>query len=430
MFVKNCGMRVFKFGGASVKDADAVKNVAEIIQKYGQGKLIVVISAMGKTTNKMEEIVEACSKDKSKVSSLIQDLKSFHLEIMNKLFSSGHSIFDEIEGIFQELEEYCTTCTVQNQAMIYDQVVSKGEVLSTLIVEAFVRQSGIRSKWFDARKIIRTSGHFKDGKVDWEKTRELYRLNMELDINRDVDVAITQGFIGHTEHGDTTTLGREGSDFSAGILAYVSDSEDVTIWKDVPGMLNADPKWFDNTIKLDKISFREAIELSYFGASVIHPKTIKPLKNKNIPLHIKSFVHPEKEGTLIQESIEYDHIIPSFIFKMDQMLISISPKDFSFIDEIGLTSIFEILSKRQIKINLMQNSAISFSVCVDSQKVDIEELIEALSEDYLVKYNDHLELVTIRHYDDATIDRVTVNKEVILEQKTRHTARLIMKDLG
>ncbi|MCB0479217.1 MAG: aspartate kinase [Crocinitomicaceae bacterium] len=423
-------MRVFKFGGASVKDAEAVRNVADIIQNYGQGKLIVVISAMGKTTNKMEEIVAACTKNKSKVPAIAKELKDFHLDIMGKLFSADHPIFKEINSIFNGLEEYCTTCTVQNHAMVYDQVVSLGEVISTKIVEAFVKESGLRSQWFDARKIIRTSDHFKDGKVDWDKTKELYRLNMELELKRDVDVAITQGFIGHTENGDTTTLGREGSDFTAGILAFVSDSENVTIWKDVPGMLNADPKWFDNTIKLDKISFREAIELSYFGASVIHPKTIKPLQNKNIPLFIKSFVNPDAEGTLIQESIEYDHIIPSFIFKMDQMLISISPKDFSFIDEICLTSIFDILSKRQIKINLMQNSAISFSICVDRQKVDIKELIEALKEDYLVRYNDNLELVTIRHYDDATIDRVTVNKEVILVQKTRHTARLIMKDLG
>ncbi len=423
-------MRVFKFGGASVKNADAVRNVAEIIKNYGQGKLIVVISAMGKTTNAMEAIVESCAKDKSKVSELVKERSDFHLEIMSQLFSSDHPIFDEIDAIFKNLEEYCMTCTVQNQAMIYDQVVSLGEVISTKIVEAFVKDTGLRSKWCDARKIIRTNGNFKDAKIDWEKTKELYKLNMSLDFNRDVDIAITQGFIGGTENGDTTTLGREGSDFSAGILAFVSDSENVTIWKDVPGMLNADPKWFDNTIKLDKISFREAIELSYFGASVIHPKTIKPLQNKNIPLFIKSFVNPDDEGTIIQESLEYDHIVPSFIFKMDQMLISISPKDFSFIDEICLTTIFDILSKRQIKINLMQNSAISFSICVDSSKVDIEELIDALKEEYLVRYNEGLELVTIRHYDEATIDRVTVNKEVILEQKTRHTARLIMKDLG
>lgn len=423
-------MRVFKFGGASVKDADAVRNVAEIIKNFGQGKLIVVISAMGKTTNQMEKIVAACGKSNQEVSSLIAERREFHQNIISDLFSADHLIVNEINEIFSKLEDYCTTCTIQNKALIYDQVVSLGEVISTKIVEAFVRESGINSKWFDARKIIRTDDHFKDAKIDWNKTKELFKLNMQLELNRDTDVAITQGFIGHTENGETTTLGREGSDFTAGILAFVSDSENVTIWKDVPGMLNADPKWFDNTIKLDKISFREAIELSYFGASVIHPKTIKPLQNKNIPLYIKSFVNPEDEGTVIQESIEYDHIIPSFIFKMDQMLISISPKDFSFVDEICLTTIFDVLSKRQIKINLMQNSAISFSICVDQNKVDIEDLIEALQENYFVKYNVGLELVTIRHYDDPTIERVSVNKDVILEQKTRHTARLIMKDLG
>jgi aspartate kinase len=423
-------MKVFKFGGASVKNADAVRNVADIIKDFGGSKLIVVISAMGKTTNQMELIVDSCGKNKEKVSELVHESLSFHLEILNQLFNTDHPIFDEIKSIFSELEEYCTTCTVQNKALIYDQVVSLGEVVSTKIVDAFVAETGLRSKWFDARKIIRTDDTFKDAKIDWNKTKELFKLNVNLELNRDTDIAITQGFIGHTEHGDTTTLGREGSDFSAGILAYVSDSENVTIWKDVPGMLNADPKWFDNTIKLDKISFREAIELSYFGASVIHPKTIKPLKNKNIPLYIKSFIHPEDEGTIIQESIEYDHIVPSFIFKMDQILISISPKDFSFIDENSLTKIFEVLTKRRLKINLMQNSAISFSICLDRKIVDIEELIDDLKENYSVKYNDNLELVTIRHYDDATIDRVTINKEVILEQKTRHTARYIMKDLG
>ena len=293
----------------------------------------------------------------------------------------------------------------------------------------YLVELGKKSSWLDARKMIRTDERHQEANVDWEKSKEL----IQLEVNRTFlqsDIVLTQGFIGHTADGSTTTLGREGSDYSAGIFAYCCDAENVTIWKDVPGMLNADPKYFQNTKKLEKISFKEAIELSYYGASVIHPKTIKPLQNKNIPLFVKSFIEPLGAGTEIQSETKDDGLIASFIIKQEQVLFSITPKDFSFIDEQNLHGIFELLAKEQIKINLMQNSALSFSILVDAKKVAIPKLLSVLKNSFNVKYNDNLELVTIRHYNTETIESICKDKIVIIEQKTRHTARFVLKGEG
>jgi aspartate kinase len=295
-------------------------------------------------------------------------------------------------------------------------------------VAAYLIQCGESAAWTDARLLIRTDNNYRNADINWQRTQELFNSNFK-PLYSASRVLVTQGFMGHTAEGFTTTLGREGSDFTAAIVAFCMDAESVTIWKDVPGMLNADPKWFDDTIKLDKISFREAIELSYYGASVIHPKTVKPLQNKQIPLYVNSFLDPKAQGTVIQAEMDHDHLIPSFIFKMNQILISITPKDFSFIIEKNLSDIFERLSELKAKINIMQNSALNFSVLLDADKTDIQKLLDIFSNDYHVKYNSGLELITIRHYDQATINRVTVNKEVLLEQKTRDTARLVVKDL-
>jgi aspartate kinase len=297
--------------------------------------------------------------------------------------------------------------------------------MSTKIVSAYLSYNGMQSKWMDARKLIFTNDTFREAELDWEITTKNFRANFKPEFET-VDILVTQGFVG-SNNGATTTLGREGSDFTAGIIAYCCDAEDVTIWKDVPGMLNADPKWFDNTVKLDQISFREAIELSYYGASVIHPKTIKPLQNKEIPLYVKSFIDPHEDGTVIQSSMSKDHLVPSFIFKMNQILFSFTPKDFSFIVEKNLSDIFDRLSKANAKINLMQNSALNFSILLDEDKVNTEEILDLFGDHYYVKFNEGLELVTIRHYDQATLDRVTVDKDVVLQQKTRETARLIVK---
>ncbi len=421
-------MNVFKFGGASVKDADAVKNVLSILQLFKGKKLGVVISAMGKTTNAMESIVEALwTRRQEDFTEIVEERRRFHLDIMNELFSSfENEVYSEINKEFDLLLAKFNDPIPDNYDFEYDQIVSLGEVISTKIVSAYIRQEGIKSKWMDARKLIRTDHQYREAELNWEKTTSNFQERFIPEFNQH-DVLITQGFIGHTSEGFTATLGREGSDFSAGIIAYCCDAEDVTIWKDVPGMLNADPKWFDNTVKLDQISFKEAIELSYYGASVIHPKTIKPLQNKKIPLYVKSFINPEAKGTIIQESTASDHLVPSFIFKMNQLLFSFTPKDFSFLVEKNLSHILGLLAQSNAKINIMQNSALDFSILVDAEKVSIDRILELFSDEYRVKFNEGLELVTIRHYDQATIDRVTVDKEIILQQKTRETARLVVK---
>ncbi|MEJ6756411.1 MAG: aspartate kinase [Crocinitomicaceae bacterium] len=420
-------MKVFKFGGASVKDANAVKNVASILSFYKDEKLGVVISAMGKTTNAMEKIIDAYwNKSKEEFTSLIEERRRFHIEIIDELFAdSSLHIYEEVNDVLDGLLEYFDRKASGNYDFEYDQIVGLGEVMSTKIVSAYLSYNGMQSKWMDARKLIFTNDTFREAELDWEITTKNFRANFKPEFET-VDILVTQGFVG-SNNGATTTLGREGSDFTAGVIAYCCDAEDVTIWKDVPGMLNADPKWFDNTVKLDQISFREAIELSYYGASVIHPKTIKPLQNKEIPLYVKSFIDPHEDGTVIQSSMSKDHLVPSFIFKMNQILFSFTPKDFSFIVEKNLSDIFDRLSKANAKINLMQNSALNFSILLDEDKVNTEEILDLFGDHYYVKFNEGLELVTIRHYDQATLDRVTVDKDVVLQQKTRETARLIVK---
>jgi aspartate kinase len=423
-------MKVFKFGGASVKDAKSIRNVADIVSLFDGEKLGIVISAMGKTTNAMEQIVEALmSNQLDRFNALIDERKQFHLEIMNGLFQSqSNPIYNEIEAVFNNLTAKYESSARLNYDFEYDQIVGIGELISTKIVNAFLVQEGFKSNWADARMLIRTNKAYREAEIEWDETVALFQ-NQFLPMYDTFDIQIIQGFIGHSDEGFTTTLGREGSDFTAGIMAYCCDAESVTIWKDVPGMLNADPKWFDNTIKLDSISFREAIELSYYGASVIHPKTVKPLQNKEIPLYVKSFIDPKADGTVIQSSTVNDHLVPSFIFKMNQILFSFTPKDFSFIAEDNLSDIFNRLSKANAKINLMQNSALQFSILLDEEKVNTQEILDLFSDTYHVKFNDGLELVTVRHYDQATLDRVTVDKEIILQQKTRETARLIVKQL-
>ena len=421
-------MLVFKFGGASVRDAAAIENVASILSLYPGKKLTVVVSAMGKSTNKLEEIVEALETKNHKLfSGLVDELEEFHMDIMATLFPERHfKIYQTIEDLFEKLRSRYEAVFSENKSFEYDQVVSLGEVLSSQIVSAYLIDQDFSVQWMDARKLIRTDHSYQEGKVDWEKTEQLVRENM-LPSFMDADILLTQGFVGHTAEGFTTTLGREGSDYTAGILAYCGEAESVTIWKDVPGMLNADPKYFENTKKLEAISFKEAIELSYYGASVIHPKTIQPLQNRNIPLYVKSFLDPKSDGTVIQASSSQDHLIPSYIFKFDQALYSFTPKDFSFIVEENLSVIFGKLSDLNVKINLMQNSALSFSILVDQKKVKRTQLLELFQKEYEVKYNEDLSLVTIRHYDEETINQVTKGKEVLLQQRTRHTARFVLK---
>ena len=420
-------MKVFKFGGASVKDPEAVQNVKRVLDLYPDEDLVVVISAMGKTTNALEALIAAhiAHSDSNR---LFDEISAYHEKILSALFPSKTTeIYTVVAHFLEQIKKILNEEPTDHYDYIYDQVVSYGELLSTKIVSAFLNRNGIENSWLDARSLIRTDNTYREGKIDWPTTDAKIKLAISNKKKSARQIYITQGFIGHTEEGLTTTLGREGSDFTAGIFAYCLDAEDVTIWKDVPGMLNADPKWFEETEKLDEISYREAIELAYYGASVIHPKTIKPLQNKQIPLLVKSFLDPESEGTIIQASNRSDQLITSYIFKRDQILLSVSPKDFSFIVEHNLRDIFNAFHEHRVKINLMQNSAISFSACAGGDQVRIDALIEDLSSDFAVKYNSGVELLTIRHYDQETIARLTKGKEILVIQRSRQTARIVMK---
>lgn len=421
-------MKVFKFGGASVKSAEAVRNVKSILEAYQNEKLIVIVSAMGKTTNALEAVVKALyGSDATVYNNLVEESRTFHLEIMNELFEvKNHAIFKEINVLFDDLLDLKKERVATNYDFQYDQIVSLGEVISSKIIAAYLAGQKMNVCWRDARTFIKTNNKYRAAEIDWETTQEL--VNAEMAKHVFCKVNVMQGFIGHTDEGFTTTLGREGSDFSAGIMAYCTNAESVTIWKDVPGMLNADPKFFKDTVKLDKISFKEAIELAYYGASVIHPKTIQPLQNKNIPLYIKSFVDPFEPGSIIQQSTDNDKLVPSYIFKMNQVLLSITSRDFSFVVEENLSDIFKRLATAGTPINVMQNSAVSFTVCLDTDQQRLNNLVELLQDDYIVRYNDNVELVTIRHYDQETIDRIIKGKTVLMEQKTRETVRIVLEN--
>jgi aspartate kinase len=420
-------MKVYKFGGASVKDAPSVKNVMSIISRT-ESDLMVVISAMGKMTNAFEVLVKQYTEGAATGKSY-DEIKTFHDTIIGELGLNDDEHFMSLyDGLFDKLATKLSDDSTDNFDYEYDQIVSFGELISTTIVSGYLNAQGVNNEWIDARKVVRTDDAYREGKVDWELTEALFKSKTgEFYQNADRTICITQGFLGHTNTGQTTTLGREGSDYSAGIAAWCLGAENVTIWKDVPGMLNADPKYFNNTERLPKISFREAIELSYYGASVIHPKTIKPLQNKDIPLYVKSFVNPDAEGTIIQKDITADHLVPSYIFKKDQTLISISPRDFSFIVEGNLRDIFEALHQCKINVNLMQNSAISFSICANEDETKMNHLMELLGKEYEIRYNTNLQLMTVRHYNEEILRTLKEDKEVLLEQRSRHTTRFVMR---
>lgn len=416
--------QVYKFGGASVKDAQAVKNVAEIVNRNSDKNIVVVISAMGKTTNALEQVVNKAYQDKKEAKEQLQQTIDFHKKILTELELHQNQELDKtLDAIYKEIEDTIALVTdVLDYDECYDQIVSKGELISTLIISAYLNEQENANEWVDARTVIFTDHNYREAKIDWEITQKAVQ---EKFTGR--RLSITQGFIGSFNR-KTTTLGREGSDFTASVIAYCLGAEQVTVWKDVPGILNADPKWFDNTIKLKHISYSEAIELAFYGASVIHPKTIKPLQNKNIPLVVRSFVYYDEPGTLIDNYTEHDNLIPSFIFKMDQMLISLIPKDFSFVAEENMVDIYKAFVENRVRINMMQNSAIKFSVSVNYDGRKIPKLLKALEKEYQIKTIEGLELVTIRHHDRSTIDRVTKNKEILIEQKNKATARFVMRE--
>lgn len=419
-------MRVFKFGGASVKDADAVKNVARVLDMFRSEPLLVVVSAMGKTTNALEKLAMAYYHNETEEKHQIyKEIKTFHDGIIAGLLKSPPThAYDDIENLFIELECLIESAAEGSFDYVYDQVVSYGEIFSSRIVSAFLNENDIRNRWMDARHFINTDNTFREGKVDWQLTAKLIDKTLKPIVNK--QLVVTQGFIGQNKEHATVTLGREGSDYSAAIFAYGLNAESLTIWKDVAGVMNADPKKFEGAVKLDELSYLSAIEMAYYGATVIHPKTIQPLQSKHIPLFVKSFVNPSAQGTVVSTKMEHTHI-PSFISKSNQVLLSLSSKDFSFIVEDNLSNIFNIFAHHHIKINLMQNSAVSFSVCVDDKGEELDRLKSELAVNYTVKANEHAELLTVMHYDEASLKQATEGRDILLEQRTRATVQFVLR---
>jgi aspartate kinase len=416
-------MIVFKFGGASINDADAVRNLAKITASYND-RIIIVVSAMGKTTNALEKVTGHYFDGSPGLQEALAAVESYHYNIINDLFTDGKNpVYREIERIFSKLKEKLGQEHSFQYNFEYDQIVPAGEILSTKIVDAWLRLSGIDSAWMDIRKYLKTDNNFREADIEWELSARLIKEAFNFRNNK---VYVTQGFIASTTSNLSTTLGREGSDYTAAVIAHILDIPNITIWKDVPGVQNADPKYFNDTVKIDRISYLDAIELAYYGTSVIHPKTIQPLQRKNIKLHIKSFLDPQEPGTVVG-NFKYDKLIPSFIFKMNQVLLEIYPRDFSFIAENNLEKIFGCFAKNGLKINLMQNTAINFKVCVNNDRTRIEPVIRDLRNDFDVSYEADLELITIRYYDDATVKRLMEGKELLLEQKSTKTIQMVVR---
>ena len=421
-------MKVFKFGGASVKDAEAVKNVAEILSNFKNEEIVVIVSAMGKTTNALEKVVNAYTEGNKDLRKYINEVKTFHTEIIDKLdFKVTHPLRAEVENSFVEIDWLVEEELSKGYAFAYDQIVSHGELISTRIVSTYLNENNIPNEWLDARDVIQTDNTYREGKINWNLTEKLTAMRIP-QLFQNNKIIITQGFIGATSENFTTTLGREGSDYTAAIFSYCLNAEEMVVWKDVPGVLSADPKLLDAAVKLEKISYHEAMELTYYGATILHPKTIKPLENKHIPLRVCSFKSPAENGTTIGNYQGIYPLIPCFIFKFNQILFSVSSKDFSFIAEEGMSRIFSLFAEHKIKINLMQNSALSFSICVDNDPHKIPQLHEVLENEFNILYNDNLKLVTVRHYHPSTIDELTKDKTVLLEQRSRHTAQVVMRE--
>lgn len=425
-------MRVFKFGGASIKNADAIRNVASIVTNYQNGKLVLVVSALGKTTNALEEIAEAVYNKQAELSAeRIEKLKEGHFAILDELFDDKqHVAFRDLDQFFERLMDIQRFYTLKNITIdagydyLYDQIVSFGELMSTNMVSHYLRHTGLPVYWLDVRTVIKTDSRYREGGVNWEVTEQLIQAKLQPLI--DSQLVITQGFLGSTVENHTTTLGREGSDYTAAIMAYCLDAEELVIWKDVPGVLNADPRLFPDARLLKKISYNEAVELAYYGATVIHPKTIKPLQNKNITLRVRSFINPADEGTVVSTATGHDHEIPSIIYKMNQALVTLRTKDFSFIIEENLSQIFRLFADFGVKVGLMQSTAIKFTVCINHDKAKLPSLLKALEQHYQVESQENLELVTIRHFDDDTLKQALKGREPIISQEGKVMARYVV----
>lgn len=417
-------MRIFKFGGASVKDADGVKNVFDVLQKVGHEDVLIVISAMGKTTNALEVVIKNYFEKSNEFHASLQEVRKYHNQILLDLFDDeDHDVFFTVNSHFADLEYFLRSNKSPNYNFVYDQVISFGEIVSTTIVSYYFNEQGLKNNWIDVRNFIKTDANYRDANVDWEQTQKLISKGV-----KKKTLNITQGFIGSDENNFTTTLGREGSDYTAAIFAYCLSAESVTIWKDVPGVLNADPRYFENAVLLNQISYREAIELAFYGASVIHPKTLQPLQKKEIPLFVKSFINPLLPGTSVSKGQDLEPKTSCFIVKKNQLLISLASIDFSFIMEENISEIFALLHKYKIKVSLIQNTAISFSVCVEDKYNNFNELKSVLSKKFKVSYNENVSLFTIRHFTKEAAEMVEKDKTVLVKQISRETMQIVTKE--
>lgn len=416
-------MRIFKFGGASIQDANGVKNVVHVLNTVGYSRTLLVVSAMGKMTNAIEAVIYHYFNNPSGLKSEIESVRTFHLTIVDALFENkNHSIYTAIAKLFEELTLFFKTNKSPDYNFVYDQVIGYGELLSTTIVGAYLKEQSIPNTWLDVRTCIKTDSFYRRANVDWERTQE--------NISAAVDTStlyITQGFLASDANNFTTTLGREGSDYTAAIFGYCLNATDVTIWKDVPGVLNGDPRHFNNTTLLNTISYTEAIELAFYGASVIHPKTLQPLQRKEIPLHVKSFVYPENPGTVVNKSEGIEPKTPCFILKKKQILLSLSTLDFSYVVEENISDIFNLLALHKMKVDVIQNSAISFMVCFDDTYNNLDKLLLHLKANFKVTCHENVSLFTIRHYDDDAIKALENGKDVLLKQMFQQTVQIVTK---
>ena len=417
-------MKLFKFGGASVKDAEGVKNVLHVLQTVGHEEVVIIVSAMGKTTNALEEVIKNYFEKSKAFHASLQEVRKYHNQILLELFDDeNHEVFYAVNSHFADLEYFLRSNKSPNYNFVYDQVVSYGEIVSTTIVSHYFNEKGLSNQWVDVRNLIKTDATYRDALVDWDQTQK--RISKQI---KKKGLYITQGFLGSDENNFTTTLGREGSDYTAAIFAYCMGAESVTIWKDVPGVLNADPRYFENATLLHQISYREAIELAFYGASVIHPKTLQPLQRKEIPLCVKSFVNPLLPGTSVSKGADLEPKTACFIVKKNQLLISLSAIDFSFIMEENISEIFALLHQYKIKVSLIQNTAISFTVCVEDKFGHFEKLKSVLSKKFKVAYNENVSLYTIRHFTPEAATMVEKGKTVLVRQTSRETLQLVTKE--
>ncbi|WP_297517055.1 aspartate kinase [Flavobacterium sp.] len=417
-------MKLFKFGGASVKDAEGVKNVLHVLQTVGHEEVVIIVSAMGKTTNALEEVIKNYFEKSKAFHASLQEVRKYHNQILLELFDDeNHEVFYAVNSHFADLEYFLRSNKSPNYNFVYDQVVSYGEIVSTTIVSHYFNEKGVSNQWVDVRNLIKTDATYRDALVDWEQTQK--RISKQI---KKKGLYITQGFLGSDENNFTTTLGREGSDYTAAIFAYCMGAESVTIWKDVPGVLNADPRYFENATLLHQISYREAIELAFYGATVIHPKTLQPLQRKEIPLYVKSFVNPLLLGTSVSKGADLEPKTACFIVKKNQLLISLSAIDFSFIMEENISEIFALLHQYKIKVSLIQNTAISFTVCVEDKFGHFEKLKSVLSKKFKVAYNENVSLYTIRHFTPEAAAMVEKGKTVLVRQTSRETLQLVTKE--